>query len=396
MAPSASTAKRDSSSITSPGAACPAVSKDTGANCAAVVNSDDPVKLTTAQPQPGSESRRTSETAAAAVADENVGGGASGGALSGRHRWVKGAPLSPVEGEKNSNEWSSSTGNQSGSDSDDGDMATSADCGGGLNKIDSTEHRIACDRLQDTKLQNGDQSRATQESRVAQTQPALLVKVEASTDSHDADEDDWLHAGNNTGGDLVSSATSGVSSKTAKNRKKKSKASKAKAKSKSKKATTCTPALETAPCAEVATLPDTRGKKSLNVTFSHVRMLEFTRDVGGCAVPSDGTWGLALGLPFRETMVDVDGYEASKAEVRLSQPSHVEENIEIMIFPSFFRAKWLDYSSSSFYSRVPMPHCCLDCCKRSPLRVQQRSQKSSSSETEKYHVDHLFFFSRHA
>lgn len=56
-------------------------------------------------------------------------------------------------------------------------------------------------------------------------------------------------------------------------------------------------------------------RRHLNVTFGRVNLLEFTRDVGGCGVPSDGTWGLALGLPFRETMVDVDGYEASKAQV---------------------------------------------------------------------------------
>ena len=56
-------------------------------------------------------------------------------------------------------------------------------------------------------------------------------------------------------------------------------------------------------------------RKALNVTFGCVRLLEFTRDVGGCGVPTDGTWGLALGLPFRETLVEVDGYEASKAEV---------------------------------------------------------------------------------
>ena len=56
-------------------------------------------------------------------------------------------------------------------------------------------------------------------------------------------------------------------------------------------------------------------RKALNVTFGCVRLLEFTRDVGGCGVPGDGTWGLALGLPFRETSVEVDGYEASKTEV---------------------------------------------------------------------------------
>lgn len=58
-----------------------------------------------------------------------------------------------------------------------------------------------------------------------------------------------------------------------------------------------------------------RGKSTLNVTFDSVTLIEFTRDVGGCTVPSDGTWALSLGLPFRETRVDVDGYEASKAEV---------------------------------------------------------------------------------
>ena len=58
-------------------------------------------------------------------------------------------------------------------------------------------------------------------------------------------------------------------------------------------------------------------RKALNVTFGCVRLLEFTRDVGGCGVPGDGTWGLALGLPFRETSVEVDGYEASKTEVSM-------------------------------------------------------------------------------
>lgn len=58
-----------------------------------------------------------------------------------------------------------------------------------------------------------------------------------------------------------------------------------------------------------------KDKSTLNVTFGNVTLLEFTRDVGGCTVPSDGTWALSLGLPFRETRVDVDGYEASKAEV---------------------------------------------------------------------------------
>ncbi|CAN0158460.1 unnamed protein product, partial [Ectocarpus sp. 8 AP-2014] len=59
-----------------------------------------------------------------------------------------------------------------------------------------------------------------------------------------------------------------------------------------------------------------KGGKKLSVSFGRVNLVEFTRDVGGCGVPSDGTWGLALGLPFRETVVDVDGYETSRAEVR--------------------------------------------------------------------------------
>ncbi|CAB1110142.1 unnamed protein product [Ectocarpus sp. CCAP 1310/34] len=58
-----------------------------------------------------------------------------------------------------------------------------------------------------------------------------------------------------------------------------------------------------------------KGGKKLSVSFGRVNLVEFTRDVGGCGVPSDGTWGLALGLPFRETVVDVDGYEASRTEI---------------------------------------------------------------------------------
>lgn len=59
-----------------------------------------------------------------------------------------------------------------------------------------------------------------------------------------------------------------------------------------------------------------RSRKALHVSFGNVRMLEFTRDVGGCGVPSEGTWSLSLGLPFRETSVDVDEYEVAKVEVR--------------------------------------------------------------------------------
>ncbi|CAM9848298.1 unnamed protein product [Ectocarpus fasciculatus] len=58
-----------------------------------------------------------------------------------------------------------------------------------------------------------------------------------------------------------------------------------------------------------------KGGKKLSVSFGRVNLVEFTRDVGGCGVPSDGTWGLALGLPFRETVVDVDGYETSRSEI---------------------------------------------------------------------------------
>ncbi|CAM9582436.1 unnamed protein product [Pylaiella littoralis] len=66
------------------------------------------------------------------------------------------------------------------------------------------------------------------------------------------------------------------------------------------------------------------------VTFGRVNLLEFTRDVGGCGVPSDGTWGLSLGLPFRETEVDVDGYEASKDEIleeRMSELSRKQRHL---------------------------------------------------------------------
>ncbi|CAN0209914.1 unnamed protein product, partial [Discosporangium mesarthrocarpum] len=52
------------------------------------------------------------------------------------------------------------------------------------------------------------------------------------------------------------------------------------------------------------------------VTFGNVSILELTRDVGGCGVPTDGSWSLALGAPIRETEVDVDGYEKDKEEVK--------------------------------------------------------------------------------
>ncbi|CAM9520453.1 unnamed protein product, partial [Laminaria digitata] len=66
-------------------------------------------------------------------------------------------------------------------------------------------------------------------------------------------------------------------------------------------------------------------RKALNVTFGCVRLLEFTRDVGGCGVPGHGTWGLALGLPFRETSVEVDGYEASKTEILEERTSELSK-----------------------------------------------------------------------
>ncbi|CAN0079749.1 unnamed protein product [Scytosiphon promiscuus] len=73
-----------------------------------------------------------------------------------------------------------------------------------------------------------------------------------------------------------------------------------------------------------------RNKPAASVAFGDVNLLEFTRDVGGCGVPGDGTWGLSLGMLFRETVVDVDGYEASKTEIleeRMSELSRKQRHL---------------------------------------------------------------------
>lgn len=227
----------------------------------------------------------------------------------GRQRWVKGAPPSP-----------SPERLRTGSSSDDDDHTACDDHRGDDHSSGSNDE---CQEHNENKVSHATNKDVT--VPVAATQKsgmANLARAASQDESESHRNEDsstaWIQQG---GGGVVNSGVSGgAGSSGGKACSKKKKKSKSKGKNKAKKV--CTGggggggAVNKDAASTKATA--TRHTSTLNVTFGHIRMLEFTRDVGGCGVPAEGTWGLALGIPFRETMVDVDGYEASKAEVHAS------------------------------------------------------------------------------
>lgn len=218
-------------------------------------------------------------------------------ASSRRERWVKGfesAPSSPTN---------------SSTDGDDSIDASKSSSDGRLTRSASTSES-------DKRTSDG-------------VSPAAAANVSPrDTRASDQSAEAWLETvypsaiktmnRNNS----VDSVSGGVASTKAPGKKKKNKGSKAKGKGGKAKANKASVSkantMTKDPTVDASTSGSTKqgeDKSALNVTFGDVTLLEFTRDVGGCTVPSDGTWALSLGLPFRETRVDVDGYEASKAEV---------------------------------------------------------------------------------
>ena len=233
--------------------------------------------------------------------------------LSGRERWVKGASLSLT--------------------------ASDSSCDGdGEGEGHGEEERGGDDGSSDS---NGENSGVQGDSRIGAVDVDDNGGVTPAADKDKADldgggnsdEDDnaWLETVNGSihrSNSHSNDGSTGGASKT-KSKKKKTKGSKgSKAKGKGSKAKASKASLANPACTTPESSKDAaeasisfkgvrkeKGKNAPNVTFGDVSLVEFTRDVGGCAVPSEGTWALALGLPFRETRVDVDGYEASKAEV---------------------------------------------------------------------------------
>lgn len=264
--------------------------------------------------------------------------------ISGRQRWVKGAPPSP-EVRDESCDWScSSGGNRSSSDSDEEDDNDSSNS----NTHHRPDHSSSFDsqemanRISHRNDSSGADGRIGLHEQQQEGKIAGLSNRASSMASRDAigesekSSEAWIDAGTAgtiDGGKSWSATATATSSKASKNKKKKSKA---KAKSKFRKAGSSACTAPTNPAetdvdaaANRSTAAAKRARRALHVTFGHVLMLEFTRDVGGCGVPSEGTWGLALGLPFRETMVEVDGYEASKAEV-CNRPSGGSDRLAIV------------------------------------------------------------------
>lgn len=265
----------------------------------------------------------------AAAADAASSGALFGAAAAcGRGRWVKGAPPSSSDSGSDSDHDNMNRGNSM--NNNNGNYSIHNNTGGGSTGESATPGDNRGKKKDQIDSFNGDTLTGNGRSSFGARTPAV-------EDGDDEKTMAWLETGAGIGGANGGGGGGGGTAKTASKKKKKGKA-KGKGSKPKKSATaksSAAPELPSHPSpAEADDASETVAKptrsrckqeqgqqhkqpqrKSLNVTFGYVSLLEFTRDVGGCAVPGDGTWGLALGLPFRESVVEVDGYEASKAEV---------------------------------------------------------------------------------